>query len=207
MGKIRKVKKKSGGRRGFTSEGRQGHAEHRDRAGTGERNFQAMYENGDGSPAGSKPVKQSSQSSAISGKGGFQSSAYNPNLSGSGSGSVSTGKKLKKIAKSRFSKYQRPQVSGSGSKAEYIDTRGKFDSRFSRRDENVTGSVTAGRTVSKVGDRAYARTAYLSGGKSFRGGSWDRTGRTFTPSRVSYTPKRSGAGTRQSPYTQSLIHI
>ena len=123
------------------------------------------------------------------------------------SASSKKGSRIKSIGKHRFNNYQSPSESGYPAVAQYLDTRGKFDPAFSKRDENTTGSVTAGRTISKVGDRNYAETAYLSGGKSFRGGSWDRTGRTFTPSRVSYTPKRSGAGTRVSPYTYSMEEI
>lgn len=114
------------------------------------------------------------------------------------------GGRIGKIARDAFIS---PSERGYPSIAEYLDTRGKFDPAYSKESENITGAVTSGRTISKVGDRNYAQTAYTSGGKAFRGGSWDRTGRVFTPSRVSYTPKRTGLGSRFSPYVYSMEEL
>tara|TARA_Y100001963_G_scaffold41026_1_gene57520 strand:+ start:824 stop:1210 length:387 start_codon:yes stop_codon:yes gene_type:complete len=92
-------------------------------------------------------------------------------------------------------------------KAEYIDTRGTFDKSMSRKAENVTGVATSGRTIAKYGDANFPEIAYLSSDNNFRGGTWDRAGRVFTPGKQSYTATRTGSGRRGSPYVYALEAI
>ena len=112
-------------------------------------------------------------------------------------------KSILKIASTRF----KQESSAYSPKAEYIDTRGTYDKSYSKKAENVTGQITVGRTTKQIGvDRDFAEHMYSSGDKTIRGGSWDRTGRTFTPSRESYTAKRT-RGARPGTYTYSLEEV
>tara|TARA_R100000781_G_C3999435_1_gene99731 strand:- start:1 stop:393 length:393 start_codon:yes stop_codon:yes gene_type:complete len=80
-------------------------------------------------------------------------------------------------------------------KAEYIDTRGTFDKDFKKSKENKTGIVwyrtVKGNVSAKYGDKNFAQSLFLSGERSFRGGTWDLGKRNFTPGTQSYTAIRS----------------
>ena len=100
--------------------------------------------------------------------------------------------------------FQSPSERGYPGTAEYIDTRGTFSKGMSRSAENISGTATSGRTTAKYGDPNFPEIAYLSGDKSFKGGTWDRSGSVFTPGKKSYTPTRTPAG---RGYTYSMDEI